>query len=188
MLRVEQSTCNTASALLQGGVTDSQTVLFSTSSTQYNSPPVQSNATASPPAKAPSSTTTASVCTSKCIKAVDIVCFLRHRCWKLLGHFTALFSTSLLLGKAQLFIWLLSGLMAGLSEIKTQHAGMLLWIGLIRGWWWLLFSRCLALLCHGTRSKKGADRVPASSRDASPTPSTESSGSQKPLRRPSKSK
>lgn len=85
-------------SLSQGSVTDSQTVLFSTSETQYNSAPVQSTLPpggSSAPSTSPSGLT---ICATKCLKSLDIVCFIRHACWSRLRNLVILYAFTALLG------------------------------------------------------------------------------------------
>lgn len=85
--------------MFQGQTSDSQTVLFTTSTTQYNSEVVQStNAGAPPP---PSTSPTAALsCVAKCGTYMNFVCYLRYKCWKLLGSFLGLLAGLAAIGGA----------------------------------------------------------------------------------------
>ena len=88
----------TGNGMVQGVTTDSQTVLFSTSATQYNSPVVQSNNSSPAAGAPPRSAASATLCSLECIKAIDILCYIRHACWTSLGQFAALFGGTALAG------------------------------------------------------------------------------------------
>ena len=86
--------------VVQSAVTDSQIVSFSTSATQYNSAPQQSTiAPSGSSAQTPPSKSTTTVCATQCVKNLDVICFLRHKCWSSLGRLVALYVCTALLGK-----------------------------------------------------------------------------------------
>ena len=73
----------------QGATTDSQTVSFTSSETQYNSEPIESTITGSPPPPTSAASVTLT-CAAKCGTSMDIICYARYKCWKLLGSFLGL--------------------------------------------------------------------------------------------------
>ena len=91
--------------LLQGGTADSQRVSFTTSSTQYNLSPVQSNITgAPPPPRSSAAVVAAATCAIKCKSATNIVCFAKNKCWKAMGAFAALLAAIAAAGEPKFWI------------------------------------------------------------------------------------
>ena len=84
---------------LQGQTTDSQTVLFATSTTQYNQEVIQSTNSGAPPPPSTPSSATALTCSARCGISMNIACYMRYKCWKLLGGFMGLIAGLAALGE-----------------------------------------------------------------------------------------
>lgn len=87
---------------MQGIVTDSQTVLFSTSATQFNTPVNQSVTAKGNTPSPPSNTTSTSKGTfncAKCLKELDVLCYIEHKCWSAVGKYLLIFAAALLVGE-----------------------------------------------------------------------------------------